>query len=255
MRVARIRTAAGDRYAVAQIGTDGAPEWAVVEDPFADEVLYTGERVPVEGTTLLAPSVPRVVVGIAHNKANNDHHLPIQVWTKSARSIAGPHDEIPFPDNIGGINIEGELAVVIGKSAYRLTLENALDAVFGYTITNDVTNVDQVAIDEKFFQVKSGVNYAPIGPWVETDIANPDDVPITVAINGVVLAESGTKNLPSTIAECLVYVTQWLELGPGDIVISGAPRTFFPAKPGDVVEITLPGIGTLTNTIVAEAAA
>lgn len=253
MRVARVRNERGDHYVVGRIGIDGAPEWAVVEDPFAEEVLLTGEKIPVDGTPLLAPVVPKVVIGIAHNKTNNDHHLPMQAWHKSVRSIAGPDDLVPVSGDIGGINVEGELAVVIGKSAYRLTAENALSAVFGYTIANDVTNVGQVGVDEKFFHVKSGVNYAPIGPWIETDISDPDDVAIIVTVNGIVEAESSTRSLPSRIADCLVYVTSWLELGPGDIVLTGSPRTFLPTRPGDVVEITLHGIGTLTNTIVLEA--
>ena len=247
MRIARIRTATGDYFAVAW-----GEEWRVIEDPFVDPILYTGTRVPVTGTQLLAPALPKVVIGIAHNKTNNDHHLPIQAWHKSVRSIAGPGDAVPISTGIGGVNVEGELAIVIGRPAHRLTLENAMDVVFGYTIANDITNVDQVAVDEKFFHVKSGVNYAPIGPWIETDIAHPDNQPISVAINGEVRAESNTSHLPSTIAECLVYVTRWLELGPGDIVLTGAPRTFLPTHVGDVIDITLAGIGTLTNTIVPE---
>ncbi len=254
MRVARISTPTGEHYAVAREGGGGELEWATVESPFVADMLYTGHRFAVRGTPLLAPVVPQVVVGIAHNKTNNDHQLPIQAWHKSVRSLAGPNDEVPLRADIGAINVEGELAVVIGKRAYCLTLENALDAVFGYTIANDVTNVDQVGIDEKFFHVKSGINYAPVGPWIETELNDPDDEAITVSVNGEVLAQSSTRNLPSTIAECLVYVTGWLELGPGDLVLTGAPRSILPARVGDLVEITLPSIGTLANTIVAEAA-
>lgn len=252
MRVARIVMPDGARYVVARSSAAGIEEWAVIEDPFATPLVFTGDRAPVAGTPLLAPVVPTVVIGIAHNKSNNDHHLPIQVWHKSVRSIAGPGDVVPIRGDIGGVNVEGELAVVIGKRAHRLTLENALDAVFGYTIGNDVTNVDQVAVDEKFFQVKSGLNYSPIGPWIETEVGDPDDVSITVAINGEVAARSGTDNLPSSVAECLVYATAWLELGPGDVVLTGAPRTFVPASVNDVIDITLPPIGTLSNTIVPE---
>lgn len=253
MRVARIAVASGEHYAVARSASDGSAEWAVIEDPFAAEILYTGERAPVLGTPVLAPVVPVVVLGIAHNKTNNDHQLPIQVWHKSPRSLAGAGDEIPLADGIGAVNVEGEMAVVIGRKAWRLTRENAVDAIFGYTIANDVTNIDQVAIDEKFFQVKSGHNYAPIGPWIETEIGDPDDVSITVRINGEVRAESSTRHLPSSIADCLVYVTSWLELGPGDVVLTGAPRTFLPALPGDSVEIEVGGIGVLSNTISREA--
>jgi 2-keto-4-pentenoate hydratase/2-oxohepta-3-ene-1,7-dioic acid hydratase in catechol pathway len=250
MRVARIATPTGARFAVARPGDD---EWAVVEDPFADTLVFTGYTAPLEGTPLLAPVDPRVLVGIAHNKTNNDHRLPIQAWHKSVRSVAAPDTEVPIRTDIGQVNIEGELAVVIGRRAHRLTLDNALDAVFGYTVGNDVTHVDQVAVDERFFQVKSGLAHAPLGPWIETVVADPDNVEIVVSINGFVEATSTTANLPSTVAECLVYVTAWLELGPGDVVLTGAPRTFLPTAAGDVVAISLPPIGTLTNTIVSEA--
>ncbi|MCU1418855.1 MAG: hypothetical protein JWR57_24 [Mycetocola sp.] len=254
MRVARITTPAGPRFAVASLGIDGVEEWAVVDDPFADVIVYTGETVAVDGTPLLAPVEPKVLIGIGHNKTNNDHTLPMQAWHKSVRTVAAPGEAVPIRPDIGTVNVEGELAVVIGKRAHRLTPDNALDAVFGYTIANDLTNVDQGKVDEKLFQVKSGLRYTPLGPWIETSIDDPDDVAITVSIDGVVAAESGTGNLPSTIAECLVYVTEWLELGPGDVVLTGAPRTFVTVTVGAVVEITLPPIGTLTNTIVSEPA-
>ena len=252
MRVARIQTAAGPRFAVAKPGGDGTEVWAVVDDPFAATMVFTGETVAVASTPLLAPVDPRVVVGIAHNKTNNDHHLPIQAWHKSVRSVVASGAPVAIRTDIGQVNIEGELAVVIGKPARRLTMQNALDVVFGYTIANDVTNVDQVGVDERFFQVKSGRDHTPVGPWIETAIDDPDGVAISVSINGVVAAESATRNLPSSVAECLVYVTAWLDLGPGDVVLTGAPMTFLPAAVGDLIEITLPPIGTLRNPIVSD---
>lgn len=252
MRVARISTVTGAQYALARPNTQGIDEWAVVENPFDVPLIFTGESVPEAGTLLLAPSTPQVVVGIAHNKGNNDHSLPIQAWHKSVRAIAGPHERVVIRSDIGAVNIEGELAIVIGRRAYQLTLENALDAVFGYTIGNDVTNIDQVAEDEKLFQVKSGINYAPIGPWIETEIDDPDNMTIDVAINGVMVAQSNTRNLSSTIVQCLVYVTSWLELGPGDVIFTGSPQTFSRAHVGDVVDVTIPSVGTLTVTINGE---
>lgn len=244
MRIARITTPAGVRYAAAR-----DENWAVVDDPYADELLYTGEVLPIDGTPLLAPVDPRVVVGIAHNRALREHALPIQAWLKSPRTIIGPGDGISLRRDIGTVNIEGELAVVIGKTSSNLTLENALDAVLGYTVANDVTNIDRVPIDEKNFEPKAGGGYTPIGPWIETAVDDAENVPTTVSVNGVVRAESGSFNLQSTVAACLVYVTSWLELGPGDLVLTGAPATIVPVTPGDTVHVTLGGIGTLTNTV------
>ena len=244
MRFARLQTADGIANAVAS-----GDSWRHIEDPFAGTLAYTGAHTPADDGILLAPVRPRVIVGIAHNRGNNDHPLPMQAWHKSPHSVANPGEIIPVRRDIGTVNIEGELAVVIGRQAYQLTESNAFDHVFGYTVANDVTNIDQVPRDEKNFQAKSGINYTPLGPWIETEIADPENVATEVIINGRVVGQSGSFNLPSSVVASLVYVTSWLRLETGDVVLTGAPNTFFAAQPGDRVEITLAGIGTLTNTI------
>jgi 2-keto-4-pentenoate hydratase/2-oxohepta-3-ene-1,7-dioic acid hydratase in catechol pathway len=85
---------------------------------------------------------------------------------------------------------------------------------------------------------------------VETELNNPDNVAITVTINGEIRAASGTTHLPSTIAESIVYVADWVPLGAGDVVMTGAPNTAVPVKPTDIVEITIDGIGSLTSEVV-----
>lgn len=244
MRIARLQTANGPRHAVAR-----GDHWLHVEDPFARELVFTGEATAVTDAVLLAPVAPRVIVGVGHNRTNNDHALPIQAWLKSVHTVAGPGDVIAAVRGVGTVNVEGELAVVIGAHAENLTEQNAFDCVLGFTIANDVTNIDQVPIDEKNFQVKGGVNYTPLGPWIETEIDDPESVGTEVAVNGEVLARSGSFNLPSSVAASLVYVTRWLALEAGDVVMTGAPNTFVPVMPGDRVEITLAGIGKLTNTV------
>lgn len=245
MRIARVQTENGPRHAVSRNGS-----WDHIDDPFATAFSYTGESTPEEGAVLLAPVRPALILGIGHNRTNNDHPLPIQAWHKSVHTLANPGDRIHAAQGVGVVNVEGELAAVIGKRAARLTAGNALDHVLGYTVVNDVTNVDQGQIDERLFQGKAGVNYTPLGPWIETDVEDPENVSTEVAVNGEVRARSGSFNLPSSVADCLVYVTAWLTLEPGDIVMTGAPGTFVAVRPGDSVEITLGGIGTLTNTVV-----
>jgi len=244
MRIARIASPTGAKYVVA----DG-DNWAIIEDPFAVDLKKTGETVPIDGAQLLSPIEPRLIVGIGHNLGNNEHPLPIQAWLKSVHTVAGPEDAITMRRDVGTVNIEGELAVVIGSIAEDLTLDNAFDAVLGYTIVNDVTNVDQSKLDEKNFQGKGGTNYSPFGPWIETELADPENVAITVSINGDVAIESGSFNLPSSVAATLVYTTKWLTLYPGDVVMTGSPKTMTAVSPGDHVDITLDGIGTLSNSV------
>ena len=122
MRIARLETTDGARHA---IWTGDA--WAVVEDGFADPPIRTGLTVAADDARLLAPCEPQVLVGIAHNKTNNNHPLPIQAWHKSVRTIVGPGDVIRARRDVGTINIEGELAVVIGRDTEGLTLDTAFD--------------------------------------------------------------------------------------------------------------------------------
>lgn len=245
MRLARILTAGGP-VAV----TEAAGEWHGVEDLFATPLVLTGERWPIEGTALAAPVEPRVVLGMAHNGSAADRALPPQAFHKSARTVVGPGDDIVLDQGIGTVNVEGELAVVIGRPARHLTAENALQHVLGYTIGNDVTAADQVPLDDKMLQSKNGDGYTPIGPWIETEL-DPDALGITVSVAGAVVKRSSTDRLAWNIAEQLVYITSNLTLGPGDVILTGSPDTFAPALPGDLVELAIDGIGELRNPVVA----
>ncbi|WP_416418066.1 fumarylacetoacetate hydrolase family protein [Paenarthrobacter aromaticivorans] len=245
MRIARIMSSAGPTHAVFHNGL-----WEHIVDPFAETFSRTGEATMEAEAVYLSPVTPSLVVGIAHNRTLNSHPLPIQAWLKSVHTVAGNQDEVTAARDRGTVNVEGELAVVIGKASTALTAENAMNHVLGFTCVNDVTNVDQGAIDERNFQGKAGVNYTPLGPWIETDLPDPDLVGIDVLINGVVKAKSGTFNLPSSVIDCLIYATSWLTLMPGDVVMTGAPGTAVAVEPGHRVDITLGGIGTLTNSVI-----
>ena len=150
---------------------------------------------------------------------------------------------------MGTVNIEGELAVVIGRDTEGLTLETAFDYVLGYTVVNDVTNVDRNAVDEKTFQGKGGHGYTPLGPWIETELDDPENVATTVTSTDTWRPSpaASTCPRPSRRASSTSPVDP---LGPGDVIMSGAPNTFVAVTPGDTVEITLDGIGSLTNPVV-----
>jgi 2-keto-4-pentenoate hydratase/2-oxohepta-3-ene-1,7-dioic acid hydratase in catechol pathway len=243
MRIARIDT---DQGPIPVIEQDG--RWAGVADPFAETPAFTGTSFPIEGTRLLAPVQPLVVLGMAHNGGPGDRDLPRQAFLKSPRTVVGPGDTIVVDPSLGQVNIEGELVVVIRRHCRHLTAEQVPGAILGYTIGNDVTAVEQTALDEKMTQSKNGDGFTPIGPWVETDL-DSGTVPMTVQVNGETVAKATTAQLAWNITEQLVYLTGYLTLGPGDIVLTGAPGTYSPAKPGDQSDITLGGIGTLTNPV------
>jgi len=243
MRIARIATDHGPVSVVQQ-----ADQWVEVVDPFAEKLEYAGGSYPVAGATLLAPVQPLVVLGMAHNGAPGDRDLPRQAFSKSPRTVVGPGDTIMVDDELGQVNIEGELAVVIRRTSRHLTPGQVPAAILGYTIGNDVTAVDQIALDEKMTQSKHGDGFTPIGPWIETDLDN-GAVSMEVRVNDEIVASASTSQLAWNITEQLVYLTRYLTLGPGDIVLTGAPGTFAPVKPGDQGSITLGGIGTLSNPV------
>ncbi len=243
MRIARIATAEGPRPVVAEGG-----DWVEIADPFADTLVQTGPRHPVSTATLLAPVQPLVVLGMAHNGAPGDRELPRQAFLKSPRTVIGPGESIVVDDDLGQVNIECELALVVRRHCRHLTADQVPDAVLGYTVGNDVTAVDQVPLDEKMTQSKNGDGFTPLGPWIETSL-DPSAIPMTVRVNGSVVARACTDQLAWNITEQLVYLTRYLPLGPGDIILTGAPGTFAPVKPGDVSDVSLDGVGSLTNPV------
>lgn len=245
MRLARIATDRGPRPVLA----DG-DHWLEIDDPFAAVPAPTGVRHPMAGASLLAPVRPLVVLGMAHNGAPGDRDLPRQAFLKSPRTVIGPGESITVDRELGQVKVECELAVVIRRPCRHLTADEVPSAILGYTAGNDVTAVDQIPLDEKMTQSKHGDGFTPLGPWVETSL-DPSDVAMSVRVGGELVAAGSTAGLAWTIAEQLVYLTRYLTLGPGDVVLTGAPGTFAPVEAGDIAAISLAGIGTLTNPVVS----
>ncbi len=245
MRLARIRTAPGVVHAVAR-----GDRWHVIRDMFATEFQFTGESHPLDTVSFAAPVAPRVIVGMAHNGTPVDRFLPPQAFLKSARTASGAGDEIVLDVNIGRVHVEGELAVVIGKYARHVAPGEADAYILGYTIGNDVTSVDQIPLDDKLLQAKNGDGYTPLGPWIETEL-DPSSLTVAVRVEGRTVAQGSTSALAWNIAEQLAYISSHLTLGPGDVILTGAPGTSAPAKPGDLVEIQIEGIGSIRNPVVA----
>jgi 2-keto-4-pentenoate hydratase/2-oxohepta-3-ene-1,7-dioic acid hydratase in catechol pathway len=243
MRIARIATEDGPRPVV----QDGH-YWREVLDPFADNPAYTGRHHPVDATRLLAPVQPTVVVGLTHSGSRDDRAPHPQAFTKSARTVTGPGGVVAVDDDLGQVNIETELAIVIRRSCRRVTVDTALENVLGYTIANDVTLADQMLLDRTMTQAKNGDGFTPLGPWIETDL-DPRSLSMSTHVNGDTVATASTAHLAWTVAEQLTYLTRYLRLGPGDVVLTGCPGTFAPVKPGDQAVVAIDGIGELSNPI------
>lgn len=240
MRVGRLFSIDGPRW-VRQTDDGLIP----ISDPF--RALLAGhaprdEGDPIDGT-VLAPVEPVVIVGIAQNGPG--HESPVQAWLKNPRTVIGTGAEVRLRRDAGDPVAEGEIAVVIGRDTEGLTARNAHEYVLGVTAVNDLSSPDRAEFDPRNFESKSGVGYTPLGPWIDTD-AGIDDVSLTVQVDGVPVAETGSRELPMTIRECLAYVAAWAPLGPGDVVMTGAPHSQAPVQPGQTVTITVGGIELVT---------
>ena len=243
MRIARIATDHGPRPVVQH-----GQLWREITDPFVTELTYTGTDHPVGAVRLLAPVQPTVVIGMAHNGSPAERTRPPQAFLKSARTVTDPDTPIVLNDHLGQVNIETELAIVIRRTSRNLTAADIPAAILGYTIGNDVTAVDQMPLDDTMTQAKNGEGFTPIGPWIETDL-DPNSIQMTVHVNGKEVASSDTGELARNVTDILVYLTGYLTLGAGDIVLTGCPGTFAPVKPGDLSTVSIDGIGSLTNPV------
>jgi len=239
MRIARIDTADGPRAVVA----DG-DHWAGVVSPF--DLTRTGQQYP-RSAVLLAPIAPGAVVGVSH-PTNPDGTERVQGWWKSPRTVCGPAATIRRARWSSATVAEGELALIIGTRATELTADTALRHVLGYTAANDVTTTAPQQ-DSAFFAAKVGDNFTPLGPWIETELPDPDTAVITVSVDGAPVQTSSTATLPHSITQILVALTRHVTLEPGDVVLTGSPNTAAELGAGQCVEITVEGIGTLRNTV------
>jgi 2-keto-4-pentenoate hydratase/2-oxohepta-3-ene-1,7-dioic acid hydratase in catechol pathway len=244
MRIARIKTISGPKH-VAYI--DGC--WTEVLDIFADSLEY-GQKFDGADLTFLSPVEPRVVMAMAHNGAKKEIERAPQAFHKSVHTIVGPNESIHMDTSLGRLEIEGELTAVISKKARNLTVESALNFVLGFTIANDVTAPEQTKIDHLLTQTKNGDGYTPLGPWIETDLKNFDNVSILTYVNDELVNTGSTGDLARGVAEQLVYITRYMTLYPGDILLGGCPMIMFPVNPGDKVRIEIPGIGELKNQVI-----
>ena len=160
--------------------------------------------------------------------------------------MVGPDDAIQIPPNIGKIVHEGELVIVIGKIAKQVKAENFADYVFGYTIGNDVSARDLMVSDGQWARAKGYDTFAPIGPYIETDL-DPSNLEITTFVDGEQRRHGNTADMLHNVAEIIEFVSDVWTLLPGDIIMTGTPGGLGGFEAGQRIDITIEGIGTLSN--------
>ncbi len=263
MRIARFARAGDISYGLVQGGGDDPADLVIA--PLTGHPLFdptpTGEVVPLTSVRLLAPTQPINVVCIGKNYADHVREMsgltggPSEagvptVFLKPATSVIGPGDPIRLPAGVGRVDYEAELAVVIGKPARDLTPSNALDHVWGYTAANDVTARDQQKSDGQWTRGKGHDTFCPLGPWLETDL-DPSDLRVRCEVDEVLRQDGNSRDLIHDVPAVLAFITSFMTLLPGDVVLTGTPAGVGPLEPGSTVTVEVEGVGVLRNPVVA----
>jgi 2-keto-4-pentenoate hydratase/2-oxohepta-3-ene-1,7-dioic acid hydratase in catechol pathway len=251
VRLVRFRS--GDRIATGALDED---EIRVLRGTFFEDPVPSGDAVPSNDVRLLAPVLPSKVVAVGRNYADHAAEMGGEVpeeplvFLKPSTSVIGPGDPIAYPSISRRMDYEGELACVVGRVVRRATSEEAGRGILGYTCANDVTLRDLQSTDGQWARAKGFDTSCPLGPWVETEV-DPSDLALETRVNGDIRQSARTSQLAFDPAELVAFISRFMTLLPGDVVLTGTPAGVGPLEVGDEVEVSIEGIGTLANTVVA----
>lgn len=256
-----------DLLALVEHGLAGV---AALED-LVDTPAAQRFSIPLADVTVHAPFRPGKIVGVGLNYTEHvaesartldtDKELPQRpvLFSKPATAVIGPGEPIRHDANLTNqLDWECEVAVIIGRTAKKVTAADALDYVFGYSIVNDISARDQRRAGQWFYS-KGQDSYAPFGPAVRTadDLTDPHDLDLSLRVNGEVKQKSNSSYMLFRIPELIADISAGMTLEPGDVIATGSPAgvgaSFTPQQfltPGDVVECTVESIGTLSNPVV-----
>lgn len=224
-----------------------------------------------EADITFAPALTRpskiICVGLNYRKHADETKAPYPeypvLFNKFPNALSGHKQEVAIPKVTERVDHEVELGIVIGKKAKYVKKEEALDYVFGYCTTNDLSARDVQKRVSQWMTGKSLDGFAPVGPYVVTkdEIENPNNLRLTTKVNGEVRQDSNTKDMIFSCEELISYISQYMTLEPGDLIMTGTPEGVILGKPieervylqpGDVVTVEVENLGALTTKFVEE---
>lgn len=260
MRYCRFQTEAGPQYGevIDRAGTLWIERLLspFEEDPWTRVLCAAFKPLPLNSARILAPVVPRKIVCIGRNyrdhaaELGNDVPKEPLLFLKAPSAVIGLGEAIRIPRQSQRVDFEGELAVVIGKTAAHISAdEDVKQYIRGYTIVNDVTARDLQKSDGQWSRAKGFDTFCPIGPLVTDEIDPVAGIPVETRLNGEVKQQGNTRDLIFPVDALLRYITAAMTLYPGDVIPTGTPAGVASMQSGDLIEIMIEGIGTLTNPV------
>ena len=205
----------------------------------------------------MAPILPSKIVAVGRNyrahAAEMGKPVPEEplLFLKATTSLLAPEFTIRMPRESERVDYEAELAVIIGKTARRISKDDALSHVLGYACFNDVTARDIQQREVQFTRAKSFDTFAPLGPFIETEF-DGRDVPVRCRVNGEVRQDGRTSDMVFDIPTLISYISACMTLLPGDVIATGTPAGVGKLAAGEVVEVEIEGLGILRNPVASE---
>ncbi len=222
-------------------------------------VTPAGSTYPIEQVVFLPPVCPSKIVCVGRNYAEHAKELGNEVpaepllFLKPPSSLNGHRRPVVRPRGVEALSYEGELALVIGRRARRLSQAEAWDAVAGFTVLNDITARDWQKKDGQWTRAKGSDTFCPAGPcWVPRNGVPFEELRIVTRVNGEIRQDASVTGMIFSVPRLIEYITSFMTLEPGDLIATGTPPGVGPLQPGDVVSVEIAGVGRLENRIEAE---
>ena len=234
-------------------------KYGILEDSIVNELEgsifqipnKTGRHLNISEVTILSPISPSKVIALGYNYkdlvGNKIEYDEPVLFLKPSSSVIGPNAYINIPEK-KKVWSEVELAIVVGKICKHVTIDEANAYIFGYTIGNDVTMENILRRDHHLARSKACDTFCPLGPFIETDL-NSDNLYLTNKINETIYQQSNTNNRIMNDAEIISFVSKFITLYPGDVILTGTPSNAENSLiyDGDIVSMEIEGLGQLTN--------
>ena len=222
-----------------------------------NKLNFDGTRVNLSDVKLLEPVVPSKIINFGWTYAEHAEETGGEanlkepfLFLKPASALIPDQGEIILPSSelSNQVEMEGEVALIIGKRGKNIKEEDALDYVFGCTIFNDVTARDRTRMDPQFTRGKGFDTFGPLGPWIVTGV-DPSNLRIVTKLNGEVVQEGNTNQMSFSIPFLISWISNVMTLEPGDVLATGSPSGSCPMKSGDTVVVEVEQIGKLCNFV------